>query len=173
MLYKIRPIEAIYLLSLKEKEEMSPENLLTATLGYLSNENFIKYTKKNSNKKIPFKTTRKNKILLRKYEKDLIEKIEKDEHENLIFPINSFDFKEYLTKRGFFKQNNPTKKYEETLNQLMELRMNLLLSTPKERNSNPFFRNMIYAFPSTPFYTEGVTIKEKRNIEDIVNSIFP
>lgn len=165
MIHKIRPTEAIYLLSITDKEEMTYKNMLTATLGYLSNENFIK-PETTQNKKIPFKATRKNKLFLRTYEKNLIEKIEKDEQENLIIPINLFNFQEYLSKKGFFKKNNPTKKYEKTLNELMELRFNMLLSTPKERNYNPIFKNMIYAFPNTfPC--------QKNTIENLVNSIFP
>lgn len=159
----IRPVEALFLLSHAKKEEMVEEYSLSAVLGFLSNEGYIR----PENETFIRTDKQVNGIRsLRRYEIDCLDAIMyKSDEEGLLRAITYFDFYTFMTHKGFFEKHEkekwfilkdieavyqPTEKYNLALKELDESKIQI--TTAIKSNSKGcidiYLLNMCYAFPN-------------------------
>ena len=164
---ELRPVEALYLLHTTGKERMDEENSLAATLVYLANEGYIEPIKSKFFQDIDLGLTdkgRSERSSLRPYEVDSLEAIASEDAEDLLDAVDGFDFRNYMTQRGFFRTEQrqrgiwifkwnhtnyfPSEKYKQAIVELDGLK-GQIASAITQKSQDKFLMNMSYAFPST------------------------
>lgn len=182
----LRPVEALYLLSLSRRECLSKENALAATLAYLSGEKYIRLVNDNllPDAKIFAREG------LRPYEAKCLDTIVQADGtmhagaaEKLLFAAGGFDFRVTLAKEGFLVEKENTKKrtflrfltvslpktvyyttdnYQKALQELDDLRQKI--GSCKPESLDGYMKSMSHAFPSS-FRTRFHEYSEKLSDE--------
>jgi hypothetical protein len=170
----LRPVEALYLLDLAGKEEMTEKNALIAALAYLTSEGYLETGK---HELLRFTEKAKTAHGLREYESALLEAVDVQDYTGLADLVACFDFetflsdeKEFVTvvkkerKLGIaflslsYSSGNSvifTDKGKQALVELDEIK-NLVSSAIQQNKADKFLGFMRYAFPTTIGYSPEV-----------------
>ncbi len=166
LISELRPVEALYLLAIAEKERIGGKNALAAVLAYLRSENYIKHT----NGKFILTEENYQESSLRPYEKNILKYFNADnmgKPEALVDFVSDKFFKreirDYITQKGFLRREEivrswlllefvhinyfPTEKFNQAIEELDDLK-NQIIKESKENTDKDLVSIMSHAFPS-------------------------